>query len=85
LSSQTHTPNTGDKYLLVSGLFAVNRSERVTRHRLIVIIVIIIVPVPAEKKNKYENFSKTDADVDPFEKMMQESGQRSSSWTMRRK
>jgi hypothetical protein len=58
----------------------------VTWHRLIVIIVIIIVPVPAEKKNKYENFSKTDADVDPFEKMNFKSpDKRSSSWTMRRK
>jgi ribosomal 30S subunit maturation factor RimM len=34
-------------------------------------------PVPRrKKKNKYENFSKTDADVDPFEKMIQESGQK---------
>lgn len=34
-------------------------------------------PVPRrKKKNKYENFSKTDADFDPFEKMIQESGQK---------
>jgi 16S rRNA processing protein RimM len=34
-------------------------------------------PVPRrKKKNKYENFSKTDANADPFEKMIQESGQK---------
>jgi 16S rRNA processing protein RimM len=34
-------------------------------------------PVPRrKKKNKYENFSKTDANVDPLEKMIEESGQK---------
>jgi hypothetical protein len=71
--AHAHTPIiTGDKYLLRSSrLFAVNRSEK-TNHRHTDPSISssssssALLSPPPKKKNKYENFSKTDADVDPF-------------------
>jgi 16S rRNA processing protein RimM len=72
--THTHTPITRRQVSIRSScrLFAANRSDNASQRR-----DTDSPPVPRrKKKNKYENFSKTDADVDPFEKLVQESGQK---------
>jgi 16S rRNA processing protein RimM len=58
-------------------LFAANRPEKNAPAQTTGTEAERTPPVPRrKKKNKYENFSKTDADIDPFEKLIQESGQK---------
>jgi 16S rRNA processing protein RimM len=79
LSSHTHTPISRQHASTRSSscrLFAANRSEKNVPQTKAT-DTERSPPVPRrKKKNKYENFSKTDADIDPFEKMVQESGQK---------